>query len=562
MPTRRRGDGAVAALRGKLGRRRFLEGICAAFLAGSPLPFREIPRAGAAEEFKRLSHPPLATLLPFKVGRPDDRQFIREEIVCVRPVRIGGPRVEAEDIDGKAVVHCYGHGGSGWTLAPGTTAEAVEILRDRLTGEWAPHRGGDVTIIGAGIVGQMCAYNLLKLRERDGGAIGSITMVAERSEGITTDHAGGLFEPVIFGRNVLQKQTFLDSYRFYRDLSLGLNPDFPAFESELLPTFTVAAKAAVRQLIDIGDIPPVIPMKVRINQNVHTWMMMQLFFMNVIPFNRLLRQRLSQWGVPLQTGIRIERFSEIETHLVMDCTGYGARALCGDDNVIPVTGHLVTFQNQPRGLLDIANTQFVAADQIDEVRGAIERFGKVFSDIAKLDDATAQAVARALAVHEDIKHRLVSPDVETDPDWPDRQRVRLFETSTSRNRHVFDLSRIAAATSGSGARHATALAAYSSMINRSMKRYMFGIGQDYPTDMTCTDCPTSYSADSYAFPLLQGKLARAADGSFGYVGQDNRSTGVPVFVGGGTYIEGLDLPVSRNAEEFEKITDRLRFLGF
>lgn len=32
----------------------------------------------------------------------------------LRPFRVGGPRIEAEEIDGKLILHNYGHGGSGW----------------------------------------------------------------------------------------------------------------------------------------------------------------------------------------------------------------------------------------------------------------------------------------------------------------------------------------------------------------------------------------------------------------------------------------------------------------
>jgi D-amino-acid oxidase len=37
----------------------------------------------------------------------------------LRPFREGGPRVEAETVGDKLLLHDYGHGGGGWTLAPG-----------------------------------------------------------------------------------------------------------------------------------------------------------------------------------------------------------------------------------------------------------------------------------------------------------------------------------------------------------------------------------------------------------------------------------------------------------
>ncbi|KAI9045270.1 FAD-dependent oxidoreductase [Aspergillus affinis] len=55
--------------------------------------------------------------------------------VGLRPLRDDGPRIEADKIDGVAVVHNYGHGGFGYQASYGCAAEAVrlaeEVLRQR-----------------------------------------------------------------------------------------------------------------------------------------------------------------------------------------------------------------------------------------------------------------------------------------------------------------------------------------------------------------------------------------------------------------------------------------------
>ncbi len=55
-----------------------------------------------------------------------------EDIIGVntglRPFRVGGPQVEAEEIGGKRILHNYGHGGSGWTLGWGCGAMVVELV--------------------------------------------------------------------------------------------------------------------------------------------------------------------------------------------------------------------------------------------------------------------------------------------------------------------------------------------------------------------------------------------------------------------------------------------------
>ena len=50
----------------------------------------------------------------------------------IRPYREGGLRIEKEFIKGKCIVHNYGHGGAGISLAPGTSQYAVNISIDQL----------------------------------------------------------------------------------------------------------------------------------------------------------------------------------------------------------------------------------------------------------------------------------------------------------------------------------------------------------------------------------------------------------------------------------------------
>jgi D-amino-acid oxidase len=50
--------------------------------------------------------------------------------VAARPRRHAGVRVELDTGGELPLVHCYGQGGSGWTLAPGLAEEAVALLAD------------------------------------------------------------------------------------------------------------------------------------------------------------------------------------------------------------------------------------------------------------------------------------------------------------------------------------------------------------------------------------------------------------------------------------------------
>lgn len=65
---------------------------------------------------------------------PELRQApIISEVVCIRPARKKGVRLEREAVAGRFhVVHLYGHGGAGMSLAWGCAGEAVELVREVL----------------------------------------------------------------------------------------------------------------------------------------------------------------------------------------------------------------------------------------------------------------------------------------------------------------------------------------------------------------------------------------------------------------------------------------------
>jgi len=72
--------------------------------------------------------------------------------VCTRPFRPAGPRLEAETLVGKTIVHNYGHGGSGWSLAWGY----AEAARNLAAANWPT----SVAVVGAGAIGLTTAITL------------------------------------------------------------------------------------------------------------------------------------------------------------------------------------------------------------------------------------------------------------------------------------------------------------------------------------------------------------------------------------------------------------------
>jgi glycine/D-amino acid oxidase-like deaminating enzyme len=90
---------------------------------------------------------------PLRLTPPDlswDR--IIRTTIGLRPHRPTGFVLRAEKIDGKTVIHDYGHGGAGMSLSWGTGQMAAELALD--------HSSRRAAVLGCGAVGLTCARQL------------------------------------------------------------------------------------------------------------------------------------------------------------------------------------------------------------------------------------------------------------------------------------------------------------------------------------------------------------------------------------------------------------------
>jgi D-amino-acid oxidase len=105
--------------------------------------------------------------------------------VCLRPFRAQGPRIEAERVGDKLVVHNYGHGGSGWSLSWGSGALAIE----RAMAAGGDVAGREVAVIGCGALGLTSGTLLQRAGAR-------VTIYAkERPPDVRSSRATGSWTP-------------------------------------------------------------------------------------------------------------------------------------------------------------------------------------------------------------------------------------------------------------------------------------------------------------------------------------------------------------------------------
>jgi glycine/D-amino acid oxidase-like deaminating enzyme len=333
-----------------LGRRRLLGGMGAALLVGGL-------QGCAAVGGRAVGRPAKLTAAQLKFApilAQTDR--ITRITVCTRPFRAHGPRLDVEVVGNKTVVHNYGHGGSGWSLSWGSSG--VAVAKALATGE------RNIGVIGCGALGLTSAL----LLQRAGA---SVTIYArELPPNVRSSLATGVWTPdsrICLEENAspafkelwrnMARQSF-DTYQSY--LGLPGNPvefidryvvsDDPAArrhqpESDSRPAFAELQ----RELID-----DLIPKQVDFEPGSHNLGARYLrrdssMMFNLSAYTRMLIADFTgNGGKFVITEFHSPAdLAPLREKTLIHATGYGARALFGDDSVVPVRGQLARLIPQP-----------------------------------------------------------------------------------------------------------------------------------------------------------------------------------------------------------------------
>jgi glycine/D-amino acid oxidase-like deaminating enzyme len=322
-----------------IGRRRFLTGAGAVAVLGAFDGCRLVPGDSRTNAAPGLQLPRLHASV--------DR--ITRITVCTRPFRAQGPRLDVEKIGAKTVVHNYGHGGSGWSLSWGSGAIATSNAM--ATGE------RDIAVIGCGALGLTTALLLQRAGAR-------VTIYAKDVfPNVRSAYATGLYTPD--SRICLEehatpafKQTWAQMARqsFQTYLSfLGVSgtpvefvdnyfvSDDPSKERPRTVTDGRPAFAELEREL-IGDL---IPRSVAFEPGRHPFGQRHLQRSTQLMFNLASYARTLMADFSANGG-RIEiaefhtpaEFARLKEKTLVNATGYAARALFGDQSIVPVRGQL------------------------------------------------------------------------------------------------------------------------------------------------------------------------------------------------------------------------------
>lgn len=333
------------------GRRAFLAG--AASLGGLGLAgcaSRPIAAASPTNP-QSLLIPAIPTIAPIRA----DLERISRVTVCLRPFRAAGPRMDVETVGDKRVVHNYGHGGAGWSLSWGSGTIAARNAM--ATGE------KDIAVIGAGALGLTTATLLQQAGAR-------VTIYArERMFEARSSRATGTWSPDsrIAAEGAASPEFAAQweemtriSYRTFQTY-LGLPGDpvqwqdrYVLLDKDRGPGAEPANNDPVTFAYYGGRVPDLRHRSTVLPPGSHPFPVESVrrgaaMQFNIAAYARLLTSEF------LMAGGRIEtrefhapgELTGLTQKVIVNCTGYGARALWKDESIVPVRGQITWLLPQP-----------------------------------------------------------------------------------------------------------------------------------------------------------------------------------------------------------------------
>jgi D-amino-acid oxidase len=270
-----------------------------------------------------------------------DASRVLRTTVGLRPFRPDGFVIRSETLGTKTLIHDYGHGGSGVSLCWGTAEMSLDLLGDRMPDVAA--------VIGCGAVGLATA----RLLQQRGVAV--TIYAAAQPPNTTTDLSGAFWAP--FGLVDDDRLTPEVSDRIVRAGRIAY-AEFTRLVNH--------SRYAVRQMpiYYLDDKAPEATIEERLMPDVFSGVTLRP---GEHPFGQRYALVIDALAIEPSIYIAAVRADFItagghivtrEFHgradlesltepVVFNCTGLGARALAGDEQLIPMKGQLTLLQPQP-----------------------------------------------------------------------------------------------------------------------------------------------------------------------------------------------------------------------
>jgi glycine/D-amino acid oxidase-like deaminating enzyme len=269
--------------------------------------------------------------------------------VCTRPFRKQGPRIETERLGRKTLVHNYGHGGSGWSLSWGSSTLAVRhALATRVS---------EIAVIGCGALGLTSAL----LAQRAGLKVR--IYAKERPPEVRSSLATGSWTPSsrfctaeAATPELAQRWEEMAriSYRTYQHM-LGLPGDpiewrdgYQLADKPVDPNYHRVYEGELAYADLDHRLHDLMPRRAQLAPGTHPFAAAYVSRYTNMIFNlsaythQLVADFLAAGGtIETREFASPGDIARLKEKTVINATGYGARALFGDESMIPVRGQLL-----------------------------------------------------------------------------------------------------------------------------------------------------------------------------------------------------------------------------
>lgn len=266
-------------------------------------------------------------------------------IAGLRPYRPSGFVVRAERIGDRLVVHNYGHGGGGITLSWGTARLAVDMIPQ-------DYRGA-VGVLGCGAVGLATA----RLLQESGRAV---TIYAKDLPPNTTSNvAGGQWFPFFVVESQRRTPEFLNQFvaasEFaYRRYQVMVGPRYGVrwMRNYVLSNDSWSEGALIGRESPLRAMLPELRDLSPSEHPFSGYKYVRQFDSMLIEPPIYLEAMLDEVRAA-GAAIRITELADRESlrslseRVVVNCTGLGAKALFGDEELVPLKGQLTFLLPQP-----------------------------------------------------------------------------------------------------------------------------------------------------------------------------------------------------------------------
>lgn len=271
---------------------------------------------------------------------------VLKEVSCTRPMREGRFNISTEmfcgQTDVKAIVNCYGHGGSGWTTLFGSVGKAIRLFQ----AEYPRSQKKPIRVIGSGCMGLTAAIELT----RQGYTVSGIS--TKELYDICSWRAAGYFALVSVKTSPEEQENLneigVETFKAYQLIDQGRHPYISSDSVRYIPVYcSKETEAGVEDLEAKGLIPPHEDVTLDFGGGVRheNFVKYMTYFMDTTKLMKQLTAEVKRLGIPVEMQT-VHSFDDVEEEVIFNCSGLGGKELNQDANMIPVRGHLILLNEE------------------------------------------------------------------------------------------------------------------------------------------------------------------------------------------------------------------------